>query len=149
MEIRNEDYDTKELAATASATAPDLGIDPAECIAPEPTDPCTIVIFGATGDLTARKLIPALFHLYLNDGLPRPFQIVGSARSRIDDQQFRNNMESALKDAEMLDPDKWSTFSAHLHYRPVDYEDSAVTSMRSSVPCAGPSRGELRNGVQP
>ena len=49
--------------ALASVSAPDLGIDPAECVAPEPTDPCTIVIAGATGDLTARKLIPALFHL--------------------------------------------------------------------------------------
>ena len=44
--------------ATASATTPDLGIDPAECVTLEPTDPCTIVIVGATGDLTARKLIP-------------------------------------------------------------------------------------------
>ncbi len=126
MQNRNEDFNTNELDAIASATAPDLGIDPAECIAPEPTDPCTIVIFGATGDLTARKLIPALFHLYLNDGLPRPFQIVGSARSHMDDQQFRNKMESALKDAEVLDPEKWPTFSTHLHYRPVDYEDPAT-----------------------
>jgi glucose-6-phosphate 1-dehydrogenase len=116
----------EEFKAKASATAPDLGIDPTECIAPEPTDPCTIVIFGATGDLTARKLIPALFHLYLNNGLPRPFQIVGSARSNLDDSEFRNKMESALGEAGMLDPDKWSAFSEHLHYRPIDYADPAT-----------------------
>jgi len=53
-----------ELKARASVTTPDLGVVPTECVAPESTDPCTIVVVGATGDLTARKLIPALFHLY-------------------------------------------------------------------------------------
>jgi glucose-6-phosphate 1-dehydrogenase len=112
-----------ELAALATVRAPDLGIDPAECIAPEPTDPCTIVIAGATGDLTARKLIPALFHLYLNDGLPRRFQIVGCARTGMDDTEFRNKMESALRDADSLDQDQWPDFSAALHYRQIDYDD--------------------------
>ena len=58
----------------ASVSTPDLGIDPQECLRPASSDPCTIVIVGATGDLTARKLIPALFNLYLNDGLTEPFQ---------------------------------------------------------------------------
>jgi glucose-6-phosphate 1-dehydrogenase len=112
-----------ERTALASVSTPDLGIDPAECVALEHTDPCTIVIIGATGDLTARKLIPALFDLYLNDGLPQPFQIVGCGRTGMDDGQFRNKMESALKNAGMLDQDQWPTFSAALHYRPIDYED--------------------------
>ena len=96
--MENSDYNQKveKLAATASVTTPDLGLDSKECVMPEPTDPCTIVILGATGDLTARKLIPALFHLYLNDGLPQTFQIVGCARTRMDDNEFRNKMESAL-----------------------------------------------------
>jgi len=114
---------SSELAATASVTAPDLGLGPSECVAPEPSDPCTIVIVGATGDLTARKLIPALFNLYLNDGLPQPFQIVGCGRTRMDDIEFRNKMESALKDAAMLDRNRWPAFSSALHYRPIDYED--------------------------
>ena len=65
-----------ETATMASVSTPALGIDYRECVVPEDTDPCTIVILGATGDLTARKLIPALFNLYLNDGLPKPFKIV-------------------------------------------------------------------------
>jgi glucose-6-phosphate 1-dehydrogenase len=111
--------------ARASVTTPDLGIDPAECVSPEPTDPCTIVIAGATGDLTARKLIPALFHLYLTGGLPRTFQIVGCARTGMDDNEFRNKMKNALQDAGLQDQDHWPAFSAALHYRQIDYEDLA------------------------
>ena len=85
-----------ELTAMTSVSTADPGIDPAECVAIERTDPCTIVIIGATGDLTARKLIPALFDLYLNDGLPHSFQIVGCGRTVMDDGEFRNKMESAL-----------------------------------------------------
>jgi hypothetical protein len=43
-------------------------------------EPCTIVIFGASGDLTVRKLIPALFHLYKDGQMPEPFRVVGFAR---------------------------------------------------------------------
>ena len=70
--------------AFVTASAPDLGIDPDECLAPERSEPCTIVIMGATGDLTARKLIPALFNLYLNNGLPDPFVIVGCGRTQLE-----------------------------------------------------------------
>jgi len=44
----------------AAVTAPDLGLGPLECVAPEHSDPCTIVIMGATGDLTARKLMEVI-----------------------------------------------------------------------------------------
>ncbi|MAE30172.1 MAG: hypothetical protein CMO43_01000, partial [Verrucomicrobiales bacterium] len=43
-------------------------------------EPCTIVIFGASGDLTARKLIPALYHLYTESQMPGSFRVVGVAR---------------------------------------------------------------------
>ena len=122
MQNTNSTQNT-ELRALAAATAPDLGINSAECVAPEPTDPCTIVIVGATGDLTARKLIPALFHLFLNKGLPQPFQIVGCGRTGMDANEFRNKMEEALKDAGILDQSQWPAFSAALHYQPIDYND--------------------------
>ena len=86
----------KELKAIASVTTPNLGVDPQECLAADPSDPCTIVILGATGDLTARKLIPALFDLYKKGGLPLPFQIMGCGRTRLNDQAFRSKMEEAL-----------------------------------------------------
>ena len=43
-------------------------------------EPCTIIIFGASGDLTYRKLIPALYHLFEEGALPNPFKVVGFAR---------------------------------------------------------------------
>ena len=46
-------------------------------------EPCTIVIFGASGDLTARKLIPALYHLYVDGQMPESFRVVGFARRPI------------------------------------------------------------------
>lgn len=123
MENNDDRRKLTELAATASVTAPDLGIDPGECVAPEPTDPCTIVIVGASGDLTARKLIPALFHLFVNDGLPETFQIVGCARTALDDQTFRRKMETALTDSGIMDRNHWPAFSAVLHYQPVNYDE--------------------------
>ena len=67
-------------------SAPAQEISPKKCISVEHSDPCTIVIVGATGDLTARKLVPALFNLYLNDGLPDSFSIVGCGRTKLNDQ---------------------------------------------------------------
>ena len=49
-------------------------------------DPCLIVIFGATGDLTARKLIPALFDLFVDGNLPRPCSIVGCGRTSLNNE---------------------------------------------------------------
>ena len=122
MEITGSNQNT-EFKATASVTAADPESHPTECHAPDVTDPCTIVILGATGDLTARKLIPALFNLYLNNGLPRPFQIVGCGRTGMDDFEFRNKMKGALKDSAKLDENRWPDFSSALHYRQIDYED--------------------------
>jgi len=54
--------------------------------------PCNIVIIGASGDLSSRKLIPALFSVYCNDLLPEKFEIIGFARTRFTDQQFRDRI---------------------------------------------------------
>ncbi len=91
-----------ELKASASVSTPDLGIDPHDCLAVEPSDPCTIVILGATGDLTARKLVPALFELYLEGGLPQPFQIMGCGRTGLSSQAFRSHLEKALINCQVL-----------------------------------------------
>lgn len=112
-----------ELKATASVSTPDLGIDPQECLAAEPRDPCTLVILGATGDLTARKLMPALFDLYLEGGLPQPFQIVGCGRTKLSSQVFRSNMEKALNDAGRLDQRHWPAFASAVHYQAIQYDD--------------------------
>jgi glucose-6-phosphate 1-dehydrogenase len=122
MESKDSDQNT-ELKTMASVSTPDLGIDPQECLSTEPSEPCTIVILGATGDLTARKLIPALFDLYLEDGLPQPFQIVGCGRTDLSSQAFRSHMEKALVDADMLDQQGWPDFASALHYHTIQYDD--------------------------
>ncbi len=113
----------RERMATASVSTPDLGIDSEECQAPQHSEPCIIVIMGATGDLSARKLIPALFNLYLNGGLPESFQIVGCGRTELDSFEFRKKMETALEAAGMLDQARWQAFAAALHYQIIDYEN--------------------------
>ncbi|HCP37061.1 MAG TPA: glucose-6-phosphate dehydrogenase, partial [Verrucomicrobiales bacterium] len=59
--------------------------------------PCTIVIFGASGDLTSRKLIPALYHLYKEKQLPQPFRILGFARRDKSDDSWRAELLEGLK----------------------------------------------------
>ncbi len=107
------------------AEAPDLGIQPEDCLGVDRSAPCTIIIIGATGDLTSRKLVPALFSLYLNDGLPNSFQIVGCGRTKLDNRQFRVKMENALEAAGIMDRPKWQTFAKAINYHSIDYEDLA------------------------
>jgi glucose-6-phosphate 1-dehydrogenase len=91
------------------------------CMIDKSSHPCTIVIVGASGDLTARKVVPALFNLYLNGDLPDPCVIVGCARTKLSDREFRDRMKNACVSASSVNDSKWQTFSAFLHYRPIDY----------------------------
>jgi glucose-6-phosphate 1-dehydrogenase len=86
-------------------------------------DPCIIVIIGASGDLTARKLLPALFNLYLNRGLPDRFAIVGCARTGLTHDAFKDKMRNALNEADIPDNSKWSHFAECLFYHSVKYDD--------------------------
>jgi glucose-6-phosphate 1-dehydrogenase len=80
-------------------------------------DPCVVVILGATGDLTARKLIPALFNLYGTEMLPEPFSIVGCGRTAQDSGQFRSRMSEALQDSGVQDSEMLTGFVSRLHYQ--------------------------------
>jgi len=122
MATNDSDQNT-ELKAMASVSTPDLGIDPQTCLAADPSDPCTLVIVGATGDLTARKLMPALFNLYLEGGLPQPLQIVGCGRTKLSTQAFRSHMEKALNDAGKLDQRRWPAFASAVYYQAIEYDD--------------------------
>ena len=82
------------------------------------TDQITIVIFGASGDLTRRKLIPALFNSYRKGRLPAQFNIVGFARRPWDQKQFRGILYDGMMEfaAEAYDKQKWPEFCNRLHY---------------------------------
>jgi glucose-6-phosphate 1-dehydrogenase len=84
----------------------------------------SIVIFGASGDLTRRKLIPSLFYLYCKDRLPENWRIVGVARTPMSDDAFRDKMEAGLKEFAPADylADKWVEFAKGLHYQIGDLE---------------------------
>ncbi len=109
--------------ALATTQAPDLEIPRSACLLETLPDPCTVVILGASGDLTARKIVPALYNLFRNNGLPEAFTVVGCARSPMDDAAFREKMGEAVKDAPQADAAAWEAFAPHLFYRVVDYEN--------------------------
>lgn len=90
--------------------------------------PTFIVVFGASGDLTQRKLVPALYYLYCKDRLPDAFWVVGLARRPFDDIQFRAHLKAGVEAhrPETFDAETWEQFSAHLVYLPGDFTDLAV-----------------------
>ena len=90
-------------------------------------DPSSIVIFGASGDLTARKLIPALYHLFCAEQLPTPFRIVGFARREKSDIEWRAELKEALDKfsrTKPVDEKLWESFSANVFYCQGDFSDS-------------------------
>ena len=91
-------------------------------------EPGTVVIFGASGDLTARKLIPALYHLAVENALPTPYRIIGFARRDKTDDSFRAELREALNQFSRSKPvneEVWSKFAANLSYCQADISDAA------------------------
>ena len=81
-------------------------------------DPCVLVIFGASGDLTRRKLVPAIWHLDQQGRLPHAFALVGVARTDMSTQAFRDKMRAALSEfvGSDLDTAQVDAFLGRLHY---------------------------------
>jgi glucose-6-phosphate 1-dehydrogenase len=86
--------------------------------------PQCLVIFGASGDLTHRKLIPALFELFRQRRLPSEFAILGCARRPWSDTEFRQRMQESLKDEIGEHLLAWEQFSQGLFYEPVDLQQN-------------------------
>jgi glucose-6-phosphate 1-dehydrogenase len=89
-------------------------------------DPCVLVIFGASGDLTGRKLIPGLYNLACQELLPARFAVVGFAITPLDNQSFRERMRERVRES----PDVlafrdrlWEEFAPALHYLSADFEN--------------------------
>jgi glucose-6-phosphate 1-dehydrogenase len=92
-------------------------------------EPCTIVIFGASGDLTARKLIPALYHLAKDKQMPPTFRIIGFARRDKTDESWRAELRTALDQfsrTKPVDEQVWKDFSANVFYCVGDLTDAAA-----------------------
>ncbi|HEU4383434.1 MAG TPA: glucose-6-phosphate dehydrogenase [Anaeromyxobacteraceae bacterium] len=93
-----------------------------------PGDPCAIVIFGVRGDLTRRKLLPALYNLRCNGLLPREFAILGAGRRETDDAGLREELGQAMRTfaTRPVAEEVWADFRDRLHYVRGDIEDSAT-----------------------
>jgi glucose-6-phosphate 1-dehydrogenase len=82
---------------------------------------CLINIFGASGDLTKRKLIPALYYNYITGQMPEKFAVMGISRTKYSDEQFRQYLwDFAEQTGKKYDPEQWAKFSKHVHYLAAD-----------------------------
>jgi len=91
----------------------------------EHPSPQALVIFGASGDLTRRKILPALYNLFYDDCLPERFAVVGYARSGWDDDTFRKHARGSVEEFSRreLDEGKWKEFAELLHYFPGSFDE--------------------------
>lgn len=99
-------------------------------------DRTSVIIFGASGDLTRRKLIPALFSLYCKERLPEHFQIVGMARTEMSDDGWRDQMHEALNEfaPEKAQEDAWQSFAGRMKYVAGDFkDDQAVERLQKAL----------------
>src|SRR5687767_1894699 len=83
-------------------------------------DSCLLVIFGASGDLTQRKLVPALYELHLGGHLPERFGVLGTSRSPLGDEGFREKMKLGCTADKRFDEYSWREFERKLFYEAAD-----------------------------
>jgi glucose-6-phosphate 1-dehydrogenase len=95
----------------------------------KPAEPCSIVIFGASGDLTSRKLIPALYHLFKDKQMPPAFRVIGFARREKADESWRQELRAALNDfsrTQPVDEAVWRESAKNIFYCQGDLTDAAA-----------------------
>src|SRR5205085_720565 len=88
-------------------------------------DPCALVIFGASGDLTQKKLFPALYSLAFRRLLPQQFAVVGVARTEETDEEFKARMKEAVQQhsRDEFREDVWESLADGMRYIPTDFAD--------------------------
>ena len=102
--------------------------------APTPVQSCTLVIFGGSGDLARRRLIPALYNLLLDGLLPADYAVIGLGRKEMTDDKFREVTREGVRSHSRrpLDQAKWHEFDQHLFYLSGDNEDGQTyTALRA------------------
>src|SRR5690348_16225693 len=92
-------------------------------------EPCAVIVFGASGDLAHRKLMPALYNLALSTHLPAAFGVVDVSKSEYTDAEYQAEMREAVgkfSRTRPLDEDVWRDFAAGLRYVPGAFDDDAT-----------------------
>jgi len=118
-------------------------------VSPRP-EPCALVIFGASGDLTKRKLFPAIYSLAFRQLLPEKFGIVGVARSEETDDEFRERMKAAVQEfgRDEFREDIWEGLAEGMRYVSVEAnEDAALDRVAETLTELDRSRGTAGNRV--
>ncbi|MDD3526837.1 MAG: glucose-6-phosphate dehydrogenase [Bacteroidales bacterium] len=90
--------------------------------------PVIFIIFGGAGDLTKRKIIPALYNLYLDNWLPEKFAIVGTSRSKLTDDAYRGSLLKAINEFSRkgkAKKEEWSVFSSNITYQVADVNNTS------------------------
>ena len=93
-------------------------------------DPCIVVIFGVSGDLTHRELIPSLYALNCKNLLPVPFAIIGFARREWNDDTFRQEMNATMKIVNECGDEEWERFSKNIFYVKGNFNDDPTASYK-------------------
>ncbi|MDX6613281.1 MAG: glucose-6-phosphate 1-dehydrogenase [Blastocatellia bacterium] len=113
--------------------------------------PCAVVIFGASGDLTKRKLLPALYRLAEQRLLPAEFAIVGVARAQMSHEEFRSQMRAAVSeqdDGDRFDEAVWRSFAAGIFYLSGEFADGdTFKRLRETLAEVETERGTGSNRV--
>ncbi len=120
-----------EATTTPTAVFPE---QPRHLTLPQ-ADPCTVVIFGASGDLARRKLIPALYNLACEGCTGTHFHVLGIGRTTMSDEEFRQQMRDAAataKDTRDFSEETWHGFAPRLTYMVGDPNDD-VCCMNSPI----------------
>jgi glucose-6-phosphate 1-dehydrogenase len=88
--------------------------------------PQALVVFGASGDLTRRKILPALYNLFYDGFLPEPFMVVGYARTGWDEEAFRDQARKAVEEFSRrgVDEERWEGFARLLHYMSGSFDEN-------------------------
>jgi glucose-6-phosphate 1-dehydrogenase len=114
-----------EVASAGANLMPEYHrVESCDVEVPQPT---AFIIFGASGDLMRRKLLPSLYRLFKNKMLAQQFFILGTSRVKMTTEQFREVMQDAVKTTLPRDFDQkvWGEFALHLYYSTFDYENRA------------------------
>jgi glucose-6-phosphate 1-dehydrogenase len=105
-------------------------------MAMKPADPQAVVIFGASGDLTKRMLLPAFYHLFMGGLLPQGFAIVGYARTNFSDEEFQEHARRSIKEFGRSDPggEEWEEFRKRLSYVAGEFDsEGAMDHLREHL----------------
>jgi glucose-6-phosphate 1-dehydrogenase len=93
------------------------------------SDPTIFIIFGGTGDLTKRKIMPALYNLFLANWLPENFAIIGSSSSKMTDEKYQNEMLDAVNEFSRNGKTKredWTKFASHITFQDADLTNAGA-----------------------